>query len=99
MTARSYVIARYQAPSYYDHVGKLKADGAVIFGPHLDVQDINDPFNMARRFAHAMAQEMGEPFAWGWYDTPEGARPAVCAVEYIPRGFFTDGVAGAKVAE
>jgi hypothetical protein len=75
----------------------------VIYGPHFDIDpedpgSLRDPFRMARRFAHAIAKETGEPFAWGWYATPEGVRPAVCAVEYIPLGFFTDGVAGAKVA-
>lgn len=99
MTARIQPITRYQAPSYFEYAGRLHADGVVIYGPHLDVQDIEDPFQMARRFAHAMACEMGEPFAWGWYETAEGARPAVCAQELLPRrGFFTDGTTGAKVA-
>jgi hypothetical protein len=87
-------IIRYQGASYYEHVGKLNADGAVIFGPHLDPdpdkpERLADVFAPARKFAHAMAQEMGEPFAWGWFQTPEGARPAVCAVELVPKWTFT----------
>jgi hypothetical protein len=99
---RAHIITRYPAPCYYQHIGKLSAEGAVIYGPHLDMGDtleaLRDPLGMARKFAHAMAQEMGEPFAWGWYDHPEGLRPAVCALEMVPRGFFTDGQTGAKVA-
>lgn len=83
---RARIPTRYDAPSYYEHAARLKADGDVVYGPHLDVdpdsiESLRDPFNMARRFAHAMAQEMGEPFAWGWYEHPEGARPGVCAAD------------------
>lgn len=96
-------MGRPLAPSYYEHAARSPRSRHVIYGPHFDIDpedpgSLWDPFRMARRFAHAIARETGEPFAWGWYVTPEGVRPAVCAVEYIPLGFFTDGVTGAKVA-
>lgn len=81
--------SRLPAPSYFEHAGRLHADRAVIYGPHLDMDPtdpsaLRDPFKVARPFAHAMARETGEPFAWGWYGSPEGLRPAVCAVEQLP---------------
>ncbi len=86
---RTHRIARRSAPSYFEHAARLKADNAVIYGPHLDVdartpEGLRDPFKVARPFAHAMAQDTAEPFAWGWYDHPDGLRPAVCAVERVP---------------
>lgn len=96
-------MTRLPAPSYYDHAATLQADRCVIYGPHFDVQDLADPFKVARRFAHAIAQETGEPFAWGWYDHPAGLRPAVCALESAPlfmrvEGATSDRQACAKVA-
>ncbi len=87
---------RIDAPSYDEHAGKLNAQGAVIFGPHLDVNpedpaSLRDPFRMARRFAHSMALEMGEPYAWGWYHHADGLRPAVCSAEQLRHGFHMDG--------
>jgi hypothetical protein len=95
---RARIITRYQAPSYYEHANKLTADGVVIFGPHLDVdydnpEALRDPLNMARRFAHAMAMELGEPYTWGWYAHPECLRPGVCASEHAAaaRGYRQEG--------
>jgi len=93
---RATIITRYDAPSYYEHAARLTPDRAVILGPHFDTDPadpdtLRDPFRVARPFAHAMALEMGEPFAWGWYDTPGGLRPAVCAAELLPRGFQVNG--------
>jgi hypothetical protein len=89
--------SRIQSPSYFEHAAKLRAHGGVIFGPHLDLDPedrlgLVDPFRMARRFAHTMALETGEPFAWGWYHHGhEGLRPAVCAVEQLRGAFLMNG--------
>ncbi len=93
-------IVRYNAPSYYEHAGRLTAAGAVLYGPHFDLDPdsldaLRDPFSVARPFAHAMAQQMGEPFAWGWYETPEGARPAVCVADQAPRFLRIQGATNA----
>lgn len=93
---RARVIQRFDAPSYYEHAARLTADSAVIYGPHFDLDgsraSLGDPFRVARPFAHAIAVEMGEPYAWGWYEHPDGLRPAVCAVGLLPtRGFRVEG--------
>ncbi len=80
---RATIIRRFQAPSYYEHCARLKATDAVLHGPHFDVDpddidSLRDPFKVARPFAHSMATEMGEAYSWGWFETPEGAVPAVC---------------------
>ncbi len=86
---RAAIPLRRPSVSYYEHAARLHVSGAVIYGPHFDVNPDNiealrDPFNVARRFAFAMAGDMGEPFAWGWFEHPEGARPAVCAADTAP---------------
>lgn len=84
------------APSYFEHFGGLTAQGPVIFGPHLDmppndVDGLVDPFRMARRFAHTIARETGEPFVWGWHEHDGVLRPAVCAAELAGRRILIDG--------
>ncbi len=86
------------APSYFEHFDKLSATGPVIYGPHLGMPPDNDglidPFKMARRFAHVMAQDTGEPFSWGWYAYQGSLRPAVCAAESAPRYLRIEGTTG-----
>ncbi len=86
------------APSYFEHFGGLTARGPVIVGPHLDMPPGNDglidPFRMARRFAHVIARDTGEPFAWGWYDDGGALRPAVCAAESAAQYLRIEGSTG-----
>lgn len=85
---RARIIHKLRAPSYSDFYAQSVArHGPVIRGAHLDVdydkpETLRDPFKMARRFAFALANDTGEPFAWGWFDDPgQGFRPAVCAAD------------------
>ncbi len=96
---RARVIVRRQVPDYYTHAAKLKASGVVLHGPHFDldphdIDSLRDPFKVARPFAHAMAVDLGEAYAWGWWDTPEGAVPAVVPVGCLCAGFRMNGRTG-----
>lgn len=95
---RARIIHKLNAASYGDFYAKASAKhGPVVRGAHLDVDPENpealrDPFRMARRFAHALALDTGQPFAWGWFEDPQqGLRPGVCPAECALQHLRVDG--------
>jgi hypothetical protein len=95
---RARILYKVNAPTYGDFYARASAKhGPVIRGAHLDVDPDNpealrDPFRMARRFAHLLASETGQPFAWGWFEGDAcGMRPGVWPAEMSPAGARMDG--------
>lgn len=95
---RARILHKLNAPSYAEfHARATAAHGPVIRGAHLDVdpesiEAIRDPFGMARRFAHALALETRQPFAWGWFADPvHGLRPGVCAADIAAQHLYVNG--------
>lgn len=95
---RARIIHKVSTPTYGEFYARAAArHGPVIRGAHLDINPfddgmLRDPFKMARRFAHLLARETGQPFAWGWFDDPQwGMRPGCWPAEMTPPATFQDG--------